>query len=63
MARSEATRLIVVDRGHSGRLLGVIALHDLLRAYRKNLDTEELREATFFVPMMRRRNGHADVVR
>jgi CBS domain-containing protein len=50
MARTGLTRFPVVERGAHGRLIGMIALTDLLTARTKNLDAEERRERLFALP-------------
>jgi CIC family chloride channel protein len=47
MAGTGLTRFPVVERGPGGRLVGMIALTDLLTARTKNLDAEERRERIF----------------
>jgi CBS domain-containing protein len=44
MAETALTRFPVVERGPSGRLLGMVALDDLLKARALNLDAEQRRE-------------------
>jgi len=44
MAETGLTRFPVVDRGPERRLLGMIALDDLLKARARNLDSEQRRE-------------------
>ena len=44
MAESGLTRFPVVERGPERRLLGMIALDDLLKARARNLDSERRRE-------------------
>ncbi len=62
MALEECTRLIVIDTKRPNRVAGVLALRDLLKAYRKNIDIEELREANLFVPMLGRRVNGKSIV-
>jgi len=50
MARTGLTRFPVVERGTSGRFVGMIALTDLLTARMKNLEAEERRERLFALP-------------
>jgi CIC family chloride channel protein len=50
MAGTGLTRFPVVERGRGGRLLGMIALTDLLTARTKNLEAEERRERLFALP-------------
>jgi H+/Cl- antiporter ClcA len=50
MAGTGLTRFPVVERGKQGRLLGMIALTDLLTARMKNLEAEERRERVFTLP-------------
>jgi H+/Cl- antiporter ClcA len=50
MAGTGLTRFPVVERGASGRLVGMIALTDLLVARTKNLEAEERRERVFALP-------------
>ena len=58
MARSGATRLVVVHPDRPQEVAGVIELQDLLKAYRKNLDIEEARSRHLELPSWRgRRNG------
>ena len=44
MAEKGLTRLLVVNPADATRLVGVIALHDLLRARTRHLDDEQRRE-------------------
>jgi CBS domain-containing protein len=44
MADSGLTRFPVVERGPAGKLLGMIALDDLLKARVRNLEAERRRE-------------------
>ena len=44
MAETGLTRFPVVERGPEPRLLGMIALDDLLKARTRNLDAEQRRE-------------------
>jgi chloride channel protein, CIC family len=55
MARSGATRLVVVHPDRPQEVAGVIELHDLLKAYRKNLDIEETRTRHLELPGWRKR--------
>ncbi len=50
MAGTGLTRFPVVERGKNGRLVGMIALTDLLIARTRNLDAEERRERVFALP-------------
>jgi CIC family chloride channel protein len=50
MAGTGLTRFPVVERGAGGRLVGMIALTDLLFARTKNLEAEERRERVFALP-------------
>src|SRR3954469_9091323 len=50
MAGTGLTRFTVIERGRGGRLLGMIALTDLLTARTKNLEAEERRERLFALP-------------
>ena len=50
MARTGLTRFPVVERGPHGRLVGMIALTDLLTARTRNLEAEERRERLFALP-------------
>ena len=50
MAGTGLTRFPVVERGQHGRLVGMIALTDLLVARTKNLEAEERRERVFALP-------------
>jgi chloride channel protein, CIC family len=50
MAGTGLTRFPVVERGLGGRLVGMIALTDLLFARTKNLEAEERRERVFALP-------------
>jgi H+/Cl- antiporter ClcA len=50
MAGTGLTRFPVVERGAKGRLVGMIALTDLLVARTKNLEAEERRERLFTLP-------------
>jgi len=50
MASTGLTRFPVVERGPRPRLLGMIALTDLLTARMKNLEAEERRERVFSLP-------------
>jgi chloride channel protein, CIC family len=50
MAGTGLTRFPVVERGLNGRLIGMIALTDLLTARTKNLEAEERRERLFALP-------------
>jgi CBS domain-containing protein len=50
MAGTGLTRFPVVERGKNGRLVGMIALTDLLVARTKNLEAEERRERVFALP-------------
>ena len=50
MAGTGLTRFPVVERGRYGRLVGMIALTDLLTARTKNLEAEERRERLFALP-------------
>ena len=52
MAGTGLTRFPVVERGKSGRLVGMIGLTDLLVARTKNLDAEERRERVFALPRL-----------
>jgi CBS domain-containing protein len=51
MAGSGLTRFPVVDR-ESGRLVGMIALADLLGARTRNLEAEQRRERVFALPSL-----------
>lgn len=44
MAETGFTRMPVVDRNDPGKLIGIIALSDLLKARKRNLDEEFRRE-------------------
>jgi len=44
MAETGLTRMPVVERGNPGKLLGLVALSDLLRARTRNLEEERRRE-------------------
>jgi chloride channel protein, CIC family len=44
MAETGFTRMPVVERGNPGKLLGIVALSDLLRARTRNLEEERRRE-------------------
>jgi CIC family chloride channel protein len=57
MARSGATRLVVVQPDRPHEVAGVIELADLLKAYRKNLDVEETRSRHLELPSWRRRRN------
>jgi chloride channel protein, CIC family len=50
MAGTGLTRFPVVERGAKGRLVGMIALTDLLTARTRNLEAEERRERLFSLP-------------
>ena len=50
MAGTGLTRFPVVERGADGKLVGMIALTDLLIARTKNLEAEERRERLFALP-------------
>jgi CBS domain-containing protein len=50
MAGTGLTRFPVVERGTNGRLVGMIALTDLLIARTRNLEAEERRERVFALP-------------
>jgi chloride channel protein, CIC family len=52
MAGTGLTRFPVVERGANGRLVGMIALTDLLVARTKNLEAEERRERSFALPRL-----------
>ena len=52
MAETGLTRFPVVERGGSGKLLGMVSLYDLLKARGRNLDAERRRERVLFVPRM-----------
>jgi CIC family chloride channel protein len=52
MAGTGLTRFPVVERGAHGRLIGMIALTDLLVARTKNLEAEERRERVFALPRL-----------
>jgi CBS domain-containing protein len=56
MAETALTRFPVVERGPAGRLLGMIALDDLLKARALNLEAEQRRERVLRVrfPVFRR---------
>jgi CBS domain-containing protein len=44
MAEKGVTRLLVVNPADATRLVGVVALHDLLKARTRHLDEEQRRE-------------------
>jgi CIC family chloride channel protein len=44
MAETGRTRLPVVERGESRRLVGIVSLTDLLQARTRNLEAERRRE-------------------
>jgi CIC family chloride channel protein len=50
MAGTGLTRFPVIERGEQGRLVGMVALTDLLVARTKNLEAEERRERLFALP-------------
>ncbi len=50
MAGTGLTRFPVIERGRGGRLVGMIALTDLLTARTKNLEAEQRRERLFALP-------------
>jgi H+/Cl- antiporter ClcA len=52
MAGTGLTRFPVVERGRHGRLVGMIALTDLLVARTRNLEAEERRERLFALPRL-----------
>jgi CBS domain-containing protein len=58
MAETGLTRFPVVERG-SGRLLGIVALSDLLKARARNLDAERRRERVIEVRFRARRAADA----
>jgi H+/Cl- antiporter ClcA len=57
MAASGLTRFPVVERGASGRVVGMIALFDLLEARVRNLEAERRRERIFPLGLRRARNA------
>jgi H+/Cl- antiporter ClcA len=57
MAETGATRLPVLERGHSRKLLGMISLKDLLQARVRNLEAEKRRERIFPLPLLSRRTA------
>ena len=63
MAGSGLTRFPVVERGKGGRLVGMIALTDLLVARTKNLEAEERRERVFALPRPFRSSSNFDRAR
>jgi CBS domain-containing protein len=53
MAESGRTRLPVVERGDHRRVVGMIALRDMLEARRRNLEAEKRRERFLKFPRAR----------
>jgi CBS domain-containing protein len=53
MAESGRTRLPVVERGDHRRVVGMIALRDMLEARRRNLEAEKRRERFLRFPRRR----------
>jgi CBS domain-containing protein len=52
MAETGVTRLPVLERGNSRKLLGMISLRDLLQARVRNLEAEQRRERIFPLPLL-----------
>jgi CBS domain-containing protein len=61
MAETNLTRFPVVDRGPGRRLVGMIALADLLKATQRHLEEERRRERVIrtrlIIPRMRPRSA------
>jgi len=57
MAETGLTRFPVVENAESGKLAGMVSLHDLLRARERALQEERHRERVLrlYFPFMRRR--------
>jgi CIC family chloride channel protein len=51
MAETGLTRFPVVERGASGRLVGLVGLFDLLEARRRSLDAERRRDRVLAIPL------------
>ncbi len=66
MAETGLTRFPVVERGNGRKLVGIIALSDLLRARARSLEEERRRERVLrvrqFLPLRARRDGQGQAV-